>query len=499
MSEQQQRVIGICQQYQAVLLEQSETHIKVALAAKPSEKMLDALHFASQRRVDVESWPQNRIDQYLQDLCQNEISLKEDHRPPKSAVSCVEHILMYAWQRRASDIHIEPQEDVLGVRLRIDGVLQKFQEIRGALQRSVVARIKILGNLDIAERRVPQDGQFSMTFSGKQVAFRLSTLPTHFGEKMVLRLLQGEKKSLELEKLGMPADLLNQYRAALFKPQGLILVTGPTGSGKTFTLYNGLNALNCPSRNLTSVEDPIEIPLPGINQTQVNPKIGLDFHRVLRALLRQDPDVIMIGEIRDSETAEIAVKAAQTGHLVLSTLHTNSALETLTRLRQIGIPGYLLGSALTLVIAQRLIRKLCQHCRKMEETVISLPKNIWPPGTLQTWSASGCENCFSGYYGRLALFELLPISDKVRCAIIDGADLGSLAALALQQGMRTLLEEGLTHANSGETSLEEVYRVIGHDEMNKNDDDCHGNYCHEKDILKNRIGVKKRPIVGLNG
>lgn len=233
-----------------------------------------------------------------------------------------------------------------------------------------------MGGLDIAERRLPQDGQFSMEIEGKLASFRLSTLPINRGEKAVVRLLQSESAALSLDKLGLPAVQLRLITSALAQPQGLILVTGPTGSGKTFTLYSGLSALNKPEKNVCSVEDPIEIPLPGVNQTQINPKCGLDFNRVLRALLRQDPDVIMVGEIRDAETAEIAVKAAQTGHLVLSTLHTNSTAETLTRLRQMGIPGYLLGSALRLIVAQRLVRRLCPHCRQPAQAVAHYPSEL---------------------------------------------------------------------------------------------------------------------------
>ncbi len=383
-----------------------------------------------------------------------------EHANAESAINAVDQILRQAIQRRASDVHFEPQRHGLRVRLRIDGVLHKLPQPAEAQPAAILARLKILGGLDIAERRLPQDGQFTLEMDGKLAAFRLSTLPISHGEKAVVRLLQSENSAITLDKLGMPAIQLRLLKSALAKPQGLILVTGPTGSGKTFTLYSGLSALNVPEKNVCSVEDPVEIPLEGINQTQIQPRSGLDFNRVLRALLRQDPDVIMVGEIRDAETASIAVKAAQTGHLVLSTLHTNSTAETLTRLRQMDIPGYLLGPALQLVVAQRLVRRLCVHCRQPGQAIAHLPTELWP-GTLQTWRAPGCDHCFSGYYGRLALFEILPVTSKLQNAISADMPLEHLLALANEQGMKTLLAAGLEAVSRGETSFEEMQRVVG--------------------------------------
>lgn len=461
MNVQLRTLQTICQRYRAVILSHDDKVLRVALSDTPSTQFLEALRFASQCQVEVECWPQARLEQYQQ---QNEpVAGAYERVPAESAIEAVNQILSQALERRASDIHIEPQHNGMRVRLRIDGVLQALANLPETQPNALLARLKILGGLDIAERRLPQDGQFGLELNGKQETFRLSTLPTRWGEKAVIRLLQSEASAISLDKLGMHASQLRQFQAALARPQGLILVTGPTGSGKTFTLYSGLSALNVAEKNLCSVEDPVEIPLAGINQTQIHPKYGLDFNRVLRALLRQDPDVIMIGEIRDAETAEIAVKAAQTGHLVLSTLHTNSTAETLTRLRQMGLPGYLLGSALRLIIAQRLVRRLCPYCRQPSQVVSHFPSELWP-GTLRTWRAPGCDHCFSGYFGRLALFEVLPITARLQNAIAADAPLEQTLLLAKQQGMRSLFASGLEAVSRGDTSLEEMQRVVGMDE-----------------------------------
>jgi protein transport protein HofB len=449
---------ALCARYQAVILHHDTTLLRVAVAETPDPLLLEALQFASQCKVDVECWPAARLEQLLHEP-ESAVAPRE-HASAESAINAVDQILRQAIQRRASDIHFEPQRHGLRVRLRIDGVLHKLSQPLEAQPAAILARLKILGGLDIAERRLPQDGQFTLEIDDKLAAFRLSTLPISQGEKAVVRLLQSENSAITLDKLGMPAAQLRLLKNALAKPQGLILVTGPTGSGKTFTLYSGLSALNVPEKNVCSVEDPVEIPLDGINQTQIQPRSGLDFNRVLRALLRQDPDVIMVGEIRDAETASIAVKAAQTGHLVLSTLHTNSTAETLTRLRQMDIPGYLLGPALQLVVAQRLVRRLCMHCRQPGQAIAHLPAELWP-GTLQTWRAPGCDHCFSGYYGRLALYEVLPVTSKLQNAISADMPLEHLLTLANEQGMKTLLTAGLEAVSRGDTSFEEMQRVVG--------------------------------------
>lgn len=460
MAEHDPTLLALCARYQARLLQHDDTRLRVAVTDSPHPQLLEALQFACQRQVEIECWPAARMEQALHP------SLSDDRLPEQrsaaSAIEAVSQILHQAVQRRASDVHIEPQPQGLRIRLRIDGVLHTLPRLPEVQPAAVLARLKVLAGLDIAERRLPQDGQFTQEINGSDAAFRLATLPVSHGEKAVVRLLQGESSAIALDKLGMPLAQLRLLKQALVKPQGLILVTGPTGSGKTFTLYSSLSALNVPEKNICSVEDPVEIPLTGINQTQVRPRSGLDFNRVLRALLRQDPDVIMVGEIRDSETASIAVKAAQTGHLVLSTLHTNSTAETLTRLRQMEIPGYLLGPALQLVIAQRLVRRLCLHCRQPAQAVAHLPATLWP-GTLQTWRAPGCDHCFSGYYGRLALFEILPVNSRLQNAISSEMPLEHVLTLASEQGMKTLLSAGLEAVSRGETSFEEMQRVVGLD------------------------------------
>lgn len=456
----QRTIEAICQRFQAVLVEFSPQRLHIAVASTPSQEMMTELRFATHRTLDVECWPQARLEQFTAKDAPPAPASASDEEPASSAVERINTLLQQALQRRASDIHIEPQADGVRVRFRIDGVLQQQPVIANENGAPLLARLKILASLDIAERRTPQDGQFSLLLNNQTASFRLSTLSTRHGEKAVIRLLQSDSQAISLENLGMPAPQLKRYREVLSRPQGLILVTGPTGSGKTFTLYSGLSWLNVATRNLCSVEDPVEIPLPGVNQTQIHAKSGLDFNRVLRALLRQDPDVIMIGEIRDGETAEIAVKAAQTGHLVLSTLHTNSTTETLVRMGQMGVPGYLLASALKLVIAQRLVRRLCEHCRRPAEATAQFPPHIWP-GTVQNWQAVGCERCFSGYYGRLPLFELLPVTARLQNALAQNTTPEDLVKIARQQGINSLFVEGLYYVNRGDTTLEELTRVAG--------------------------------------
>lgn len=452
----------LCHRYQAIILEYSTHRLRVAVSEPPTSQMIEALRFASQHHVEIECWPHARIEQYSQHkpttMMARESSPEE--RQSASAVELVDKALHVAIQRRASDIHFEPQANGLRIRLRIDGVLHPLTGCYDNIKSSILSRLKILGNLDIAKKRIPQDGQFSLEINRKMESFRLSTLPTCYGEKAVIRLLHNNSQTIALDKLGMSPNTLACYRTALARPQGLILATGPTGSGKTFTLYSGLSALNHPSKNLCSVEDPIEIPLLGVNQIQINNKSGLTFHCVLRSLLRQDPDVIMLGEIRDNESAEIAIKAAQTGHLVLSTLHTNSTSETLIRLHQMGIPCYMVASALKLIITQRLVRRLCPHCRQPTTDFTHLPAALWQ-GTLKRWSATGCDHCFSGYYGRLALFEMLPINNHFQQAIASDATPDELTKWAQQQGISSLYSEGLHAVNRGDTSFEEINRIIG--------------------------------------
>ncbi|WP_313667893.1 type II secretion system protein GspE [Atlantibacter sp.] len=447
-------LLALCKRHHAHLVDLTDAEVRIALSGTPGKELLDALHFATQRQVNIEYWSAEQLEKHQQ---QTQPAQPDDST---SAVAWLDETLLHALKRRASDIHIEPGDNHWRVRLRVDGVLHPFTTLPAELAQAVMARLKVLGELDIAERRLPQDGQFLAPLQGNPVSFRLSTLPCRSGEKAVLRLLEQNDRPLAVESLGMlPVQQADFYRA-ISAPQGLILVTGPTGSGKTITLYSALGALNSPELNLCSVEDPIEIPLSGLNQTQVNTKAGLNFQNVLRALLRQDPDVVMVGEIRDGETAEIAIKAAQTGHLVLSTLHTNSTVETLTRLEQMGIARWMLASALEIIIAQRLVRRLCPHCRVRLTQPAALPAAFWS-SPLYAWEAKGCAQCYSGFYGRVALFEVLTLEPGLRQAIVDGASAQQVEQQAHELGMVTLFEHGLKAVEQGLTTLQEVYRVLG--------------------------------------
>lgn len=453
-----EKLMALCQRHNALLLNSTEARLSIAVLGQPAPEMLDALRFATQKNVDIECWSAERMEKYRQAASQSHLPVQAD--TGRSAVEILNRTLSHALEQRASDIHIEPADESWQIRLRIDGVLYSQQPLSVALGTSLTARLKVLGNLDIAERRLPQDGQFTVELSGAPVSFRIATLPCRRGEKIVLRLLQQVQQAHQLEQLGMASSQLLCFREALMKPQGLILVTGPTGSGKTVSLYSALQTRNAPEVNICSVEDPIEIPLEGLNQTQINPRAGLTFQSVLRAFLRQDPDIIMVGEIRDGETAEIAMNAAQTGHLVLSTLHTNSTAETLVRLQQMGVARWMISSALSLVIAQRLVRRLCPHCRQQAEREVPLPGTLWP-GPLPHWLPAGCDRCYHGFYGRVAIFEVMAISSDLRLAIARGAPVEEIEAHARQAGMMTLFEHGCMAVEEGKTTLEELVRVLG--------------------------------------
>ena len=449
-------LLALCKRHQAQLLEITDDRVRIAVTGSPDANLLDALRFATHRQIDIKCWTAEQLEKH-QHQQQSAYDVTDENT---SAVAWLDETLLQALRRRASDIHIEPGEDAFRVRLRIDGVLHPLSALPLNTALGVMARLKVLGELDIAERRLPQDGQFSVRLADQTVSFRLSTLPCRTGEKAVLRLLEQNDRPLTLDSLGMLAVQQADFYRAISAPQGLILVTGPTGSGKTLTLYSALGELNSPEINLCSVEDPVEIPLPGLNQTQVNLKAGLDFQTVLRALLRQDPDVVMVGEIRDGETAEIAIKAAQTGHLVLSTLHTNSTVETITRLEQMGIARWMLASALEIIIAQRLVRRLCPHCRVPSPEPLPLPEGLCPQ-PIYPWEARGCPHCYSGFYGRVALFEVLTLEQDLRQAITDGASAQRIEQLAQERGMVTLFGHGLHAVEQGLTTLAEIYRVLG--------------------------------------
>ncbi|ESN47599.1 MULTISPECIES: type II secretion system protein GspE [Enterobacter cloacae complex] len=451
------QLVALCLRHHALLLSSDSERINIAVVGKPATELMEALRFATQKRIDIECWSAERMEKHRQLTSQSHLpGVSQTH----STVDVLNHTLQQAINQRASDIHIEPMEHACQIRLRIDGVLCPQPPLAAELANLLSARLKVLGNLDIAERRLPQDGQFTIELANEPVSFRIATLPCSGGEKIVLRLLHQVPQALEPKALGLNAEQLACFNAVLHQPQGLILVTGPTGSGKTVTLYSALQSRNTPDVNICSVEDPIEIPLAGLNQTQINPRAGLTFQNVLRALLRQDPDIIMVGEIRDGETAGIAINAAQTGHLVLSTLHTNSTTETLIRLEQMGVARWMISSALTMVIAQRLVRRLCPHCRRETRDQAQLPRSVWPR-PLPRWQPTGCDRCYHGFYGRVAIFEVLAIDNALQQAIASGAGTDVIEASARQAGMVSLFEHGCRAVEQGLTTIEELLRVLG--------------------------------------
>ncbi|TVO70779.1 type IV-A pilus assembly ATPase PilB [Sedimenticola selenatireducens] len=379
-------------------------------------------------------------------------------------VRFVNKMLLDAINTGASDIHFEPYEKTFRVRLRQDGILREVSSPPINIASRLTARIKVMSRMNIAERRVPQDGRIKMKLSrNRSIDFRVNTCPTLYGEKVVLRILDPTSAQLGIEALGFDPVQKEMFETALKKPYGMILVTGPTGSGKTVSLYTGLNMLNSEGVNISTAEDPVEIQVAGINQVNVNVKTGLTFASALRAFLRQDPDIVMVGEIRDLETAEIAVKAAQTGHLVLSTLHTNDAPQTLTRLANMGIPPFNIASSVILIMAQRLARRLCEHCKVVDE----LPKealieegfNEGELDNLTIYKAVGCDRCTNGYKGRVGIFQIMPISSEMEKLVMEGGNSLQLEAQSKAEGILTLREAGLDKVRAGITSLEDINRV----------------------------------------
>ena len=376
----------------------------------------------------------------------------------------INKILLDAIKKGASDLHFEPYEKAYRIRFRIDGILTEIARPPVALSSRMAARLKVMSKLDIAERRVPQDGRIKLALSKKKsIDFRVSTLPTMWGEKIVMRILDSSSAMLGIDMLGYEPEQKAIYTEALDQPQGMILVTGPTGSGKTVSLYTGLNILNTPERNISTAEDPVEINLEGINQVQINTKAGLTFPSALRSFLRQDPDIVMVGEIRDLETAEIAIKAAQTGHLVLSTLHTNSAPETLTRLLNMGVPSYNVASSVSIIIAQRLARRLCMACKEQEHIpdaeLLSQGYTSEQLPDVKLFKPVGCEQCTGGYKGRVGIYEVVKISEAMSSIIMEGGNSLDIAAQCQKEGYNNLRQSGLLKAMHGVTSLEEVNRV----------------------------------------
>ncbi len=382
-------------------------------------------------------------------------------------VRLVNHVINQALEIKASDIHFEPFREHLKIRYRIDGVLHDVETVSKKLQPAITSRLKLMAKMNIAEMRLPQDGRIKVKEGKREIDIRVSSLPTIFGESIVLRLLNREEVKLELESLGISSDILTRFDRLIRKPYGMILVTGPTGSGKTTTLYSVMNRINSPDKKIVTVEDPVEYQLEGINQIQVKSSIGLTFASALRTILRQDPDVILIGEIRDAETAEIAVQSALTGHLVFSTLHTNDAASAITRLQEMGIEPYLISSCLLAVMAQRLVRKICPKCK----TEYEIPKEAVSETAaalgvsesevpVKSWRGVGCPACANtGYSGRTGIYELLEVKEGIPALILNGENSSAISQKAQEYGMRTLRQDGLEKVLRGETTLEEVMRV----------------------------------------
>ena len=489
----------IAQTHEVIAFGQSPEGIKVA-TSDPSDlqtleflkKKLGAelvLHLASPKTIrDVLKQYHQSLEAEFEDISKESGKQKEDDQNLKELaqdipiVRVVDTLLEYAIFEEASDIHIEPTEKNVVIRYRIDGILKDVMSLPKAVQSGLIARIKVLSNLKLDEHRLPQDGRFKVATPQYKVSFRVSIIPVFDGEKGVLRLLNESTKTLSLEDLGMQKEILDLLKTNISKPHGIILVTGPTGSGKTTTLYTIMNVLNKPQVNISTIEDPIEYRMPRINQSQVNPKIEFTFAKGLRSILRQDPNIIMIGEIRDKETAEIATHAAMTGHLVLSTIHTNDAASTPQRIINMGIPSFLVSSTTNLIIAQRLVRKICKDCiysynldkliireldkhfdlKKVQQFLIDhgiLAKGHSFDNTL-FYRGKGCKRCgLSGYKGRVGIFELMNVTPQMEELITRKAPVEEIFQLAVGQGMITLTQDGFIKALKGDTSLEEVLRV----------------------------------------
>ena len=450
-----------------------EIQMRAKQTIKPVLALKDEIEEAIRRFEDTKSSvTQQNVDSILSelegdsDITEGEIEDIESGLSSESApiIRIVNAIISKAIKMGASDIHIEPYMKIVRVRLRVDGVLMEIKQIPKSVSNPIVSRIKIMSDLDIAEKRLPQDGRFRIRSGGRDIDFRVSTLPTIYGEKIVMRILDKGNLKINLEEFGLEKDELEKIHKALSSPYGMILVTGPTGSGKSTTLYSCLNRLNTPDVNISTAEDPVEYELMGINQVHCKSEIGLDFASALKSFLRQDPDIIMVGEVRDKETAEICIKAALTGHLVLSTLHTNDAPGSIHRLMNMGIEPFMISSSLVMIIAQRLARKSCPFCREEK----SYPKQTFQALELdydryrdkKYYAGVGCPKCNgTGYKGRIGLYEIMVIDDDLRDLISKGANTTVLMDKAIENGMRTLRAQALRKAEIGDLTLEEVLRV----------------------------------------
>ncbi len=469
-------VIGLCDADQA---------IHVAVMDPENRFVLDALQLAIGKPIIAKVGLMSEIDAALElqygegksqmdklfanletdEIGEEDLEHLKDMASEAPVIKMVNLIMQRAIESRASDIHIEPFEQRLKVRLRVDGVLQNIDAPPVTSTAAVLSRIKIMAKLNIAERRLPQDGRIKLQMLGKELDLRVSTIPTLYGESVVMRLLDKEATVLDFKALGFAGRQYEKFVEVLSQPHGIILITGPTGSGKSTTLYTALKQLNTAERKIITVEDPIEYQLEGINQIQAKPQIGLNFAAALRSIVRQDPDVIMIGEMRDIETARIAVQSALTGHLVLSTLHTNDAAGGVTRLLDMGLEEYLLSSTVNGILAQRLVRKLCPHCKTAYSVDSALAEELnlrhfQPDGDLVLYKATGCQACNGlGYKGRMSIIEFLVMTDPIRRLIMAHAEAGEIHRLAIGEGMLTMYEDGLVKALQGLTTLEEILRV----------------------------------------
>ncbi|MEJ2715989.1 MAG: type IV-A pilus assembly ATPase PilB [Deltaproteobacteria bacterium] len=481
----------IAHKYMAVPYAQVNSTLHVAMADPTDLDAIDDIKFMTDLSVEVsiatDSEIRKALDQFYDTGLQVDDMLEEFEDDDLEAVSAdvgdldvsdmakmaeeapviklVNYIMREAIQKKASDIHIEAYEKVLRVRLRIDGSLYELMKPPLKLKNAVVSRVKIMSRLDIAERRLPQDGRIKLKLGkGKDMDFRVSVLPTLFGEKVVMRLLDKSTLQLDMTKLGFEEKPLEHFKNAIHKPFGMVLVTGPTGSGKTTTLYSALSELNATDVNLSTAEDPVEFNLHGINQVQVHEEIGLTFASALRSFLRQDPDIIMVGEVRDFETAEIAVKAALTGHLVLSTLHTNDAPQTINRLLNMGVEPFLVASSVNVILAQRLARRICSDCKTEidppAEALRDIGVRMEEIGTFPVYEGRGCSACSqTGFRGRIALYEVMPITDEIKELILAGASAMELKREAIRLGMNTLRMAGVAKLKEGITTINEVARV----------------------------------------
>ncbi|MFZ2171995.1 MAG: type II secretion system ATPase GspE [Methylococcaceae bacterium] len=470
--------------YHVIGLNNTEDSITVTLMDPEDQFVIDALRLATGKRIIAKVGLLSEIDaalavQYgegqsqdkliddlaLDDLGEEDLEHLKDLASEAPVIKMVNLIMQRAIETRASDIHIEPFEQTLKVRLRVDGVLQEIDAPHVKSTAAVISRIKIMAKLNIAERRLPQDGRIKVQMLGKELDLRVSTIPTMYGESVVIRLLDKESTVLDFASLGFSGRHLQQFVEVLAQPHGIILITGPTGSGKSTTMYAALKQLNTSERKIITVEDPVEYQMEGVNQIQAKPQIGLTFASALRSIVRQDPDVIMIGEMRDLETARIAVQSALTGHLVLSTLHTNDAAGGVTRLLDMGLEEYLLTSTVNGILAQRLVRKLCPVCKEGTIAAPEIVKELRlrkyaPEGEIVLYKPVGCSACAGmGYRGRLAIIEFLPMTDPIRKLIMAHEEAGAIQRLAIEEGMETLYENGLVKVIQGITTLEEVLRV----------------------------------------